>query len=266
MLIDTHNHTRHYSPDAKMTIDELIDAASKRGLSVVGITEHYEYDNPDPNDNIQTFDIDSYVKEFPSWREKCPKSLELLMGIEFGYQTHTAKVIDEIAAKYPFDTVVLSNHLFRGIDLCYSEEAKLISRKERNSEYIGKMAEMVEKVDNFCVAAHFDYVCKYLTDKNDGLSYSDCPKEFDRFFEALIYKEKALEINTATSVKRNTKPDPEILKRYLDMHGKLITLSSDAHVKENVGIVIADFSEYLRSFGIKEICYFKNKQPQLCEL
>ena len=67
-------------------------------------------------------------------------------------------------------------------------------------------------------------------------------------------------------MKRNTKPDPEILKRYLDMHGKLITLSSDAHVKENVGIVIADFSEYLRSFGIKEICYFKNKQPQLCEL
>ena len=58
-LADTHNHTKHFSPDAKMDIEEFIKAAKTRGLGAVCITEHYEYDNPDPEDNITTFDIDS---------------------------------------------------------------------------------------------------------------------------------------------------------------------------------------------------------------
>ena len=60
MLIDTHNHTKNFSPDAEMTVEELIGTASRRGLKVVAVTEHYEYDNPDPNDNIQTFDTEEY--------------------------------------------------------------------------------------------------------------------------------------------------------------------------------------------------------------
>ena len=264
MLTDTHNHTCHFSPDAKMTIDELIDAARARHIDVVGITEHYEYDNPDPNDNIQTFDIDEYVKTFDDWKKRSSDAPLLLMGIEFGYQTHTAKVIDEIAAKYPFDTVLLSKHLFRGVDVCFSEETKRMPRKERNAEYIQGMAEMVENVDNFCVASHFDYICKY-DGPNSRILYEDCPREFDRLFEALIYKEKALEINTATSVKNGTMPDPEIIKRYLQMRGRLLTLSSDAHVKERLGDAITDFTLWLKSLGVEEICYFKDKKPNLIE-
>ena len=89
MLADIHNHTCHFSPDAQMTIDELISSSVSRGLDVVGITEHYEYDNPDPLDDITTFDIIEYCKAFEDWRSKCPDNLKLLMGIEFGYQTHS---------------------------------------------------------------------------------------------------------------------------------------------------------------------------------
>ena len=57
MLTDTHNHTCHFSPDAKMTIDELIEAARSRNIGAVAITEHYEYDNPDPNDKTRMRDF-----------------------------------------------------------------------------------------------------------------------------------------------------------------------------------------------------------------
>ena len=266
MLIDTHNHTKHFSPDAKMTIEELIETSSQRGLKVVAVTEHYEYDNPDPNDNIQTFDIEEYSKVFPDWQRLCPPSLLLLKGIEFGYQTHTAEAVDRIALEADLDTVVLSNHLFRGVDVCFSKEVYKLDKKARHREYIEKMAEMVEKCDNFCVAAHYDYVNKYNPVKGEEILYRDCPQAFDRFFETLIYKEKALEINTATSVKHMSKPDPEIIKRYLDMGGRLITLGSDAHVKENLGIAIADFYLYLASLGVKELCYFKSRKAQLTGL
>ena len=261
MLTDLHNHTCHFSPDAKMTIDELIIEAIKKNLNIVGITEHYEYDNPDPNDNIQTFDLDEYAKVFPEWKARCPSSLLLLKGIEFGYQKHTADTIDRIAIENSFDVVNLSKHLFRGVDLCFSNEAYQLDRITRHKEYIGEMAEMAERMNNFSVCSHYDYVNKYNKDPYENVLYEDCPKEFDRLFEALIYKEKALEINTATSVNRNQKPDPEVIKRYLSMGGKLITLASDAHIKENLGTAIPDFAEFLKSLGVREVCYYKAMRP-----
>lgn len=260
MFADTHNHTCHYSPDAEQTIDELIAAAVSNNLSVVGITEHYEYDNPDPEDNIQTFDIDSYIKSFEDWKKKCPSSLELLMGIEFGYQTHTASVIDELAAKYPFDTVVLSNHLFRGVDLFYSKDAYKIPAALRHKEYMGVVAEMAEKCNNYTVIAHYDYCSKYDCENSRVALYADCPDEFDRLFEVIIAKEKALEINSATSIRRGIMPDPRILQRYKQMGGKLITFSSDAHVSSNIGREKEKFVEFAKSCGFNEGCYFKNKE------
>lgn len=261
MRADTHNHTCHFSPDAHMTIDELIETATERHLDIVGITEHYEYDNPDPDDNIQTFDLDEYTSTFPQWQAKCPSGLTLLKGIEFGYQRHTAGKIDEIASSNGFDIVILSRHLFRGIDVAFSKEVYKLDRITRNSEYIGKLAEMAETVNEYSVIAHYDYIDKYNPERGSRISYEDCPAEFDRLFEAIISKDKALEINKATSMKRSTRPDPEVIKRYLTMGGRLITLGSDAHVKENLGVSISDFEEYLKSLGVRELCYFRSRQP-----
>ena len=138
MFSDLHNHTCHFSPDAEMTIDELIDNSIKRGMSYVGITEHYEYDNPDPNDNIQVFELDEYANDFSDWKQKAASNgLNLLMGIEFGYQTHTASKIDELSLALPFDVVILSNHLFRGRDVYFSNECYRVDQKSRHKEYIG---------------------------------------------------------------------------------------------------------------------------------
>ncbi|MCR5617467.1 MAG: histidinol-phosphatase HisJ family protein [Clostridiales bacterium] len=260
MLTNTHNHTCHFSPDAHTTIDEFIENAVRLGIKVAAITEHYEYDNPDPDDNIQTFDIKEYEKEFRKWKKKCPKELELLMGIEFGYQTHTASDIDRIASTAPFDIVLLSNHLFRGVDVFYSKEVYKLPVKQRHAEYVTKLSEMVENCNNFDVAAHYDYVNKCNKEPGVNMLYQDCPKEFDRFFEALIAKEKALEINTSTSARINQMPDPEVIKRYLAMGGRLITLSSDSHVKENIGLLIPEMREFLISLGVKEICWFKDRK------
>lgn len=260
MLIDTHNHTVPFSPDAKMTISELISSAVARDLSIVASTPHYEYDNPDPNDHIQTFDLKEYSEAFDSWQKLCPPSLTLLKGIEFGYQTHTATAIDQIAEEADLDIVLLSNHLFHGVDVYFSKDFESLPKELRHKEYIAKMAEMVENVTNFDVATHFDYINKFTSDPGADLLYEDCPREFDRFFEALIAKDKALELNTASSMRRKSMPDPKIIQRYIDMGGRLFTLASDAHVKENVGAGIHEFAELLKSFGIHEVCYFQKRQ------
>ncbi|MBO4637131.1 MAG: histidinol-phosphatase HisJ family protein [Clostridiales bacterium] len=267
MFSDTHNHTLEFSPDAKMTYEELVSAASSAGLRRVAITEHYEIDNPDPNDNIQTYDLDEYFKVFPSWRVKALESgIELLAGIEFGYQTSTAGKIDATASSYPFDEIILSNHLFRGIDVYYSKDVYQIDRITRHKEYIGKVAEMAERVRDFDIAGHFDYINRYNPSNTEDILYSDCPSEFDRLFEALIADERALEINTRIVDSRIKKclhsafPDPEIIKRYASMGGKLITLGSDSHTTETSGIHFREVCEYLRALGFGEVAYFRERR------
>ncbi len=270
MLADIHNHTCIFSPDARMTPDELISASVARGLSVVGVTEHFEYDNPDPMDDVQTFDLDEYDRAFAEWKDKCPSSLILLKGIEFGYQTHTAPVIDKIASSRDFDVVLLSNHIYDGRDVYYGGE-KIYKTDKRIlfSEYISKMAEMCENVQEFNVASHFDYINRYNPDPEAYILYEDCPEEFDRFFEALIAKDKCLEINTRSIHKLMLKGsshimhDEAIIKRYIAMGGKLISLGSDSHTSDTLGILFEETIEYLKSLGVNELCYFVKREPVL---
>ena len=270
MLVDIHNHTSRFSPDARMTIDELIEASVNNGFDVIGITEHFEYDNPDPLDDVQVFDLDEYKDTFAEWRKKCPSSLKLLMGVEFGYQTHTAEAIDRFAQAIPFDVVLLSNHLFRGRDVYYAgDDCYTVPKKERHAEYIGIMAEMCERCSNFDIAAHYDYVNRYNPDPSEYVSYDDCPAEFDRLFEALISKNKCLEINTKSVFKAKEKgcthimPDEKVIRRYMDMGGKLFSVGSDSHVSSTLGVMYKETYAYLESLGVKELCYFENREPKL---
>ena len=77
----------------------------------------------------------------------------------------------------------------------------------------------------------------------DYVTYEECPKEFDRLFEALISKGKALEINTKSIYKHKTGgftrhlPDAAVLKRYREMGGTMITLGSDS-LPRNAGSML----------------------------
>lgn len=266
MITDGHNHTKHFSVDAGQTIDELVAQATSHGCKRIGITEHYEIDYP-PDGLDWMFDINKYNETFKTWRDKFGSQIELLMGIEFGYQTHVAEEIDKTAESVPFDVVLLSNHLFRGKDFYVDRECYDLPKKDLHREYIGIMAEMCEKCNNFDVAAHYDYINRYSPNKDSYVFYEDCPKEFDRFFEALISKDKALEINTKSIQKHKEGgfgrhlPDPEVIRRYKDMGGKLICFGSDSHFPGTFGICFDEAIEYMKSFGFREAVYFKQHKP-----
>lgn len=265
MITDGHNHTKHFSVDAGQTIDELINEAKSKGFNRIGITEHYEIDYVDDGLNWM-FDLNEYDRIFDEWRKKAG-NLELLKGIEFGYQTICAEKIDKVAASIPFDVVLLSVHLFRGKDFYVDRDCYKMPAKGLHSEYIGIMAEMCEKCSNFDVVAHYDYINRYTDNKNDFVTYEECPKEFDNLFEIMIAKGKALEINTKSIQKHRDNgftrvlPDADILNRYKEMGGKLITFGSDSHSPGTFAVCFSDAVEYIKSLGFKESVYFKDRKP-----
>ena len=61
MLTDNHNHTKFFSPDAKMSIEEMNAACISNNVKRLAITEHYEIDYPYKNDPLwKLFDIKKY--------------------------------------------------------------------------------------------------------------------------------------------------------------------------------------------------------------
>lgn len=261
-------HTKAFSLDASQSIEELINGTKSQEIKRVSITEHYDMDYPH-KDEIFTFDLKEYGSVFPKWRELSSKmnGPELLMGIEIGWQPHLNDRIIDTVNTLPFDTVLLSAHVFRGCEIYYSQECPLIPRKERNKEYISLLTRMADELDCYDIIAHYDYINRYIDDKDSAVFYNDCPKEFDSLFEVIISKEKALEINTSSINSQMNKgssfimPDPDIIRRYIAMGGKLITMGSDAHKSDRIGLHFEKTANYLKSLGVSEVFYFKNRKP-----
>lgn len=268
MLADSHMHTKVFSSDAAQTIEEVIEASKALGISNISITEHYDMDYPH-KDEIFTFDLNEYGKIFPEWKELSASKggPSLHMGIEIGWQPHLNDRINETTATLPFDSIILSNHLFRGEEIFYSIETSLIPRADRNKEYISSLARMCTELDDYDILAHYDYINRYIDDKESAVFYKDCPDQFDELFDVLIRKDKALEVNTSSIDKQISKgssfvmPDPDIIKRYIAMGGKLITLGSDAHKSDRIGLHFIETAKYLKSLGVSEVFYYENRHP-----
>ncbi|MCQ2533156.1 MAG: histidinol-phosphatase HisJ family protein [Clostridia bacterium] len=262
MVADTHNHTCHFSFDAEMSIYELMTSAKEKGISNIAITEHYELGFDD-----QLFDIDQYSKAFVTWKDLSKDKVKLLMGVEFGYQKHLAKEVDVLAKTAPFDQIILSNHLVDGQDIYYYRDCYKRPKNELYGEYIDVMAEMADICNEYDIIGHYDYINRYSNHRNSQIFYEDCPKSFDRLFEVMIAKNKCLEINTRSIHKMKQRkikeymPDKAVIKRYMDMGGKMISLGSDSHTPNTLGIHFEETIDYLKELGINEVYHFENRKP-----
>ncbi len=265
MYTDTHNHTKHFSSDARMTYIELIDACKKQEMRGVAVTEHYEGDYPHDIGEPQVFDIDRYFEETKAWLEYAG-DLPFYRGIELGYQKHLCAFYDDLMDKYPFDEVILSNHLYKGKDPyffrdCYKEDKNTVYTR-----YIEELADMAELCNNYDIIGHFDYINRYSEDPNPQIKYAQCPESFDRLLKAIVAKDKTLEINTKSVFKMRQKgiedslPDPEILKRYYELGGRNISLGSDSHDDTTLCLLFPEVAAYLSKFGFTENSYYVGRK------
>ena len=69
----------------------------------------------------------------------------------------------------------------------------------------------------------------------------------------------SFEINTSTYINKNF--DLNILMRYKELGGALITLGSDAHSEEKIAINFHKYAKIIKDIGFNYIYYFNNGQP-----
>ena len=59
-------------------------------------------------------------------------------------------------------------------------------------------------------------------------------------------------------------PGRDIIRRYKEMGGYLVTLGSDAHTAENASVNFAEAIEFLKEEGFAGIYLYRNRNPFIC--
>ena len=203
----------------------------------------------------------------------------------------------EMVTRYPFDFVIGSTHCLEDIDPYWEEYWYGRTAEEGLDRYFDAIAQNCTYYDCFDSLGHLDYLVRYVSAdatiksiKAKGLNNisgkntedvfsnpellkrlygreiynpADFADRIDYILRKIIEKGSALEINTA-GLKYGlgfAHPKREILLRYRELGGELITIGSDAHMAVHLAYDFNTACEMLKDLGFKYYFVYKDRKP-----
>ena len=273
---DMHMHT-WFSTDSEACPRDMADEAVRKGVKTICFTDHFDKDDLEWGEE-GIFDVDAYFVEMQKLQEEYAGKLNIRIGIELGLRTYLKDYYEELTKKYPFDFVIGSVHNVpykkdaEG-NILYTDPAaeKLFTDRTDKKAYRLMMETTLENVrtsDCFQTLGHLDYVVRYGKSREKEYSYTDYADIIDEILKLLIEKEKGLEVNSA-GLKYGlpfAHPHPDVLKRYRELGGEIITIGADAHKPEHIAYDFAKAEEILKSCGFKYYTEFFEQKPVFKQL
>lgn len=273
---DMHMHT-WFSTDSEACPRDMADEAVRKGLKTICFTDHFDKDDLEWGEE-GIFEVDAYFVEMQKLQEEYAGKLNIRIGIELGLRTYLKDYYEELTKKYPFDFVIGSVHNVpykkdaEG-NILYTDPAaeKLFTDRTDKKAYRLMMETTLENVrtsDCFQTLGHLDYVVRYGKSREKEYSYTDYADIIDEILKLLIEKEKGLEVNSA-GLKYGlpfAHPHPDVLKRYRELGGEIITIGADAHKPEHIAYDFAKAEEILKSCGFKYYTEFFEQKPVFKQL
>lgn len=266
LLPDYHIHT-YFSGDCETSLDDIAAASIKKGLKSICITDHQDFDFY-AEGILYELDKDEYYEKMCEFREKYKGRLDVRIGIETGLEPKMADRLDEFINRHNYDFVIGSSHLINGYDPYYPEYFYGKTDYEAFKEYFETIVDNIKYCKNFDVYGHIDYVVRYSPNKDENYNYMDYIDLIDEILKRLIESGKGIEINTSgyKSGLKNPNPCYEIVKRYKELGGEIITLGSDSHKSEFIAYEFERTIEKIKACGFKYYTEFKNRKPEFIKI
>ncbi len=267
---DCHTHSS-YSGDSKASMESMVEAAISKGLTHICITEHYDpdyvYSNSD-DEGIFELNTDSYLYELLQLRAKFKDKINIGFGVELGLQPHLKRELAIYSRSHEFDFIIGSSHVCNRKDPYYPSFFEGRSEEEAHREYFEAVYECIKKTPYFDVYGHLDYVVRYGPTKNDSYTYQKHSDIFDKILNELIENEKGIELNTGGFRAGLGQPNPciDILKRYRELGGEIITVGSDAHKPCDIASDFDKACDILKECGFGYYCVYQNRLPEYFKL
>ncbi len=261
---DRHVHTS-FSGDSDASALSQIEKAIELGMECICFTDHHDYDVV--SDIDFTLDIPAYLEEMGRLKNEYEGRIEISAGIELGLQPHLADYLNNLVKTFSFDFIIGSVHFIEGLDPYYPEYFREFSN-DAYRKYFEVMLENIEKIKCYDSLGHLDYIVRY--GKNHGLtySYSEYFDYIDLILQRIIVDCKSLECNTGGYAAGLGGPNPcrDILVRYRQLGGELITIGSDAHSPDRLGADFESCGELLKECGFRYYAVYRNRRPKMLKL
>ncbi len=259
MLADLHLHT-HFSPDSTSNPEDVILKAIELKLPYICFTDHNDFDYED--DTFQ-LDYEAYFEHMHSLKEKYTRQINILIGVEQGLEASKKEKITPFLQRKPYDFIIGSSHMVNGIDPYYPRFFENRSTNDAICEYFQSILDNLKVYDDFDVYGHLDYVIRYPKNQDFEYSYEKYASYLEPILKTIINKGKGIELNTGgfRSSIHNSNPSLEILKKYKEFGGSIITVGSDAHTINDIASHFDLAKKYLLDAGFNYINIFINRKP-----
>lgn len=255
---DYHTHT-FFSIDSEAPMENMIISAISKGLNEIAFTDHVDFDIRYP-----FTDYNEYIPVIMDLREKYKDRISVVFGVEIGLENQWADKINSFSTQFPFDFIIGSSHATCTYDLYFDQKEFFgtRSKEEAYSTYFNEILKNILTCNDFNVYGHLDFVSRYGMYEDNSCHYKDYNDIIDTILKELISKNKGIEVNTSGFRYGidTTYPSLDILRRYKELGGEIITCGSDSHTIGGVGNFIDYGYELVKAAGFNYISRFKNQK------
>jgi len=259
-------HTIHCG-HAKGSVQEMVEAAMKKGVETVGFAEHFPYppDVPDlPGDSIASSEsFKQYIQDVGIVQKKYSNRIHVLLGAEVDYHPQYMEWIRNQLSRTHFDYLIGSVHLLDGKPIDFNQEYlnRLIQEIGGESDFWNQYWEAVHHLLDepwLNVVGHLDLPRKFLS---CDFAFSD-QSMIRKILQKIKHKDLAIDVNTSGIAKTTDQqiyPAPIILRvaAVLDVD---VMIGSDAHAPEEIGRAFESTRQLLLSSGFSHYVTFEKGQ------
>jgi len=260
--VDYHIHTR-FSVDSQSSPARCCLAARQAGVEEICFTDHLDVHPVDPG--FGYFDPGGYSRAVTAVAGFPGVSVRLGLEVGFDRRSHADLLAYLEAHPLPLDFVLGSVHVVEDRLL----DTFLLSAGNHEpaiSAYLDEVEAAVRAAAShrlFDVLGHLDVFKRYLPGGHGRSRLARFQDRIDSILELAAAGGVGLEVNTSGLRNRlgETLPALEVVRRFRELGGEILTVGSDSHREGDVGAGIDAALDIARAAGFRAITVFRQRQP-----
>lgn len=263
-MIDSHSHT-FYSKHAVGTVDELVRASIKAGVSILTITDHAPF-TVDRDNRLRLSELDRYFADIHQAQQTYQGQIQILRGLEFDYMPGSDLYNRELLDRYELDFAIGSIHYVEvpGEPMVKVWELPRLAGQAFLDRYFADLEALLDS-GLFDAVGHADTLLR-------GVPEEIVLRRLEPLLGLFARNGVAYELNA--SGLRKSSLDPEsgcevqglwsypsrLLLPQLIAHDVAFTVGSDAHDPRDAGGGIRELLHALQPLGLQRISYYQRRR------
>lgn len=260
VLADQHTHSI-CSPDGAYSMTEMAQGAVRAGMGALCITDHCDFLTLEGARQTD-YDWAAPLAQFQEAKQRWGDVLDLTLGLEFGVNFLDEKAAQEVLAQPALDFVIGAVHNLSeaagGRDfycLRYQTEADCYRALD---DYFTSMLRLAES-GFYDVLAHIPYPLRYMRGEyKEPISVTRYTEQIRCIFRAAIERGCGIEVNTWKG--QTLREWVPLLKLYRECGGEILTVGSDAHAPEPIGMGIREAYAMLTDVGFRYVASYHGRR------